>query len=117
MSLINWYPGHIAKAQNTLKEQLKLIDFVLELVDARLPLGSRFDVTNKLLGQKPRVLIFTKSDMALADRTQAWLQHYRGQGMLVAPLNAQTGQGLPGLQKLLAAEAEKLRDKMVARGR
>ncbi|MFP5502955.1 MAG: ribosome biogenesis GTPase YlqF, partial [Candidatus Sericytochromatia bacterium] len=61
MSLINWYPGHIAKAQNVLKEQLKLIDFVLELVDARVPASSRFDVTRQLLGEKPRILVFTKT--------------------------------------------------------
>lgn len=117
MALINWYPGHIAKAQNTLKEQLKLIDFVLELVDARLPAGGRFDQTNQLLGAKPRVLVFTKSDLALADRTQAWVQYYRHQGLNVVTLNAQTGQGMPGLQKALETEAAKIRQKMVARGR
>lgn len=117
MSLINWYPGHIAKAQNTLKEQLKLIDFVLELVDARLPEGSRFDVTNRLLGNKPRVLVFTKGDMAMAGRVQAWLRHYRTQGLTAVSVNAQTGQGLNGLQKALAAEGEKVRARMTARGR
>lgn len=117
MSLINWYPGHIAKAQNTLKEQLKLIDFVLELVDARLPLSSRFDVTNQLLGQKPRVLVMTKSDLADPERTQAWLHHYRSQGLTVVPVNAQTGQGLPGLQKALENAGEHVRQKMIARGR
>lgn len=116
-SLINWYPGHIAKAQNTLKEQLKLIDFVLELVDARLPEGSRFDVTHKLLGQKPRVMVFTKADMAQADRFQAWLRHYRSQGLAAVALNAQTGQGLQGLNKALAAEGEKVRVRMASRGR
>ncbi|HEY9720483.1 MAG TPA: ribosome biogenesis GTPase YlqF [Oscillatoriaceae cyanobacterium] len=117
MALINWYPGHIAKAQNTLKEQLKLIDFVLELVDARLPGGGRFDQTNRLLGEKPRVLVFTKSDLALADRTQAWVQFYRSQGLHVVTLNAQTGQGMPGLHKALEAEAARIRQKMIARGR
>lgn len=117
MSLINWYPGHIAKAQRTLLEQLKLIDFVLELVDARLPSGSRFDATEKLLGAKPRLLVFTKTDMAMQERTQAWLRHYRAQGLTAVALNAQTGQGLNQLQKVLDAEAEKLNAKMKARGR
>jgi ribosome biogenesis GTPase A len=115
--LINWYPGHIAKAQNTLKEQLKLIDFVLELVDARLPAGSRFDVTNQLLGQKPRVLVFTKGDLAMQERTQAWVQHYKNLGLPTVAINAQTGQGLQSLQKILQGEAEKIRAKMAARGR
>ena len=117
MSLINWYPGHIAKAQNSLKEKLKLIDFVLELVDARVPSGSRFDVTRQLLGEKPRVLVFTKADLANAAHTRAWLKHYQAEGQATVILNAQTGQGLNLLQKLLLTEAEKVSAKMVARGR
>jgi ribosome biogenesis GTPase A len=116
-SLINWYPGHIAKAQNTLKEQLKLIDFVLELVDSRLPSSGRFDVTNTLLRDKPRILVFTKSDMADKTRVQAWMQYYRNQGHTVVAINAQTGQGMPGLQKAMQVEHDKVKAKMVARGR
>ncbi|MFN3431755.1 MAG: ribosome biogenesis GTPase YlqF [Candidatus Sericytochromatia bacterium] len=116
-SLINWYPGHIAKAQNTLKEQLKLIDFVLELVDARLPSSGRFDVTNTLLRDKPRILVVTKSDMADKERVQAWIQYYRNQGHTVVAINAQTGQGMPGLQKAMQLEHDKVKAKMVARGR
>jgi ribosome biogenesis GTPase A len=116
-ALINWYPGHIAKAQNTLKEQLKLIDFVLELVDARLPSSGRFDVTNSLLRDKPRILVFTKSDMADKSRVQAWMQYYRNQGHTVVAINAQTGQGMPGLQKAMQVEHDKVKAKMVARGR
>ena len=117
MPLINWYPGHIAKAQNTLKEKLKLIDFVLELVDARVPSGSRFDVTRQLLGEKPRVLVFSKADLASPGRTRAWVKHYQAEGHAAVILNAQTGQGLNVLNKLLLAEAEKVTAKMVARGR
>jgi ribosome biogenesis GTPase A len=117
MPLINWYPGHIAKAQRTLKEKLQLIDFALELIDARLPFGSRFGNTASLLGAKPRILVLTKSDMARNDRTAAWLKYYKEQGFQVVTLNAQTGQGLPALQKVLQAEANKLADKMKARGR
>lgn len=117
MSLINWYPGHIAKAQNVLKEQLKLIDFVLELVDARVPASSRFDVTRQLLGEKPRILVFTKMDLAVPERTQAWLHHYRQQGFAAITINAQTGQGMAGLQKAMQQEGEKVRQKMIARGR
>lgn len=116
-ALINWYPGHIAKAQNTLKEQLKLIDFVLELVDARLPSSGRFDVTNTLLRDKPRILVFTKSDMADKSRVQAWMQYYRNQGHTVVAINAQTGQGMPGLQKAMQVEHDKVKQKMISRGR
>jgi ribosome biogenesis GTPase A len=117
MSLINWYPGHIAKAQNSLKEKLKLIDFVIELVDARLPEGSRFDVTNVLLGEKPRLLVFTKADMAIHVRTRAWLAEYQGRGQPTVLINAQTGEGLTKLTKIMQVEADKVTAKMIARGR
>lgn len=117
MSLINWYPGHIAKAQNSLKEKLKLIDFVLELVDARLPSGSRFDVTRQLLGDKPRVLVLTKADMAIHARTRAWLAEYQAKGQAAVLINAQTGEGLPKLTKLMQVEVDKVTAKMTARGR
>ena len=117
MSLINWYPGHIAKAQNVLKEQLKLIDFVLELVDARVPASSRFDVTRQLLGEKPRILVFTKTDLAMPERTQAWARHYRQEGLAVVTLNAQTGQGMSTLQQAMQVESDKVSSKMIARGR
>ncbi|MEB3197007.1 MAG: ribosome biogenesis GTPase YlqF [Candidatus Sericytochromatia bacterium] len=117
MSLINWYPGHIAKAQSTLRERLKLIDFVLELVDARLPASSRFDVTHQLLGEKPRLLVLTKVDLADPSRTQAWLQHYKREGLSVVVLNAQTGQGLAPLHAQMGAEAAKIDARMRQRGR
>lgn len=117
MSLINWYPGHIAKAQNSLRDKLKLIDFVLELVDARLPAGSRFDVTRAMLGDKPRLLVFTKADLANSATTRAWLEEYQAMGQPAVLINAQTGEGLPKLTKLMQIESDKVTAKMVARGR
>lgn len=117
MGLINWYPGHIAKAQNTLREKLKLTDFVLELVDARLPQSSRFDVTQGLLGPKTRIVVFTKADLAEPGKTQRWLQHYRDRGVATVTLNAQTGQGLGPLRQLMLAEAQLVDQRMRARGR
>lgn len=117
MGLINWYPGHIAKAQSTLREKLKLTDFVLELVDARLPFSSRFDVTQTLLGSKTRIVVFTKSDLAEVGKTQRWLQHYRSLGVPAVIVNAQTGQGLGPLRQLMLAEAQRIDQRMRARGR
>ena len=90
---------------------------MLELVDARLPSSGRFDVTNSLLRDKPRILVVTKSDMADKHRVQAWMQYYRTQGHTVVAINAQTGQGMPGLQKAMQVEHDKVKAKMVARGR
>ena len=60
---IHWYPGHIAKAERKLKEQLSLVDCVIEVIDARLPLSSRYDNITGLLNQKPRFLLINKSDL------------------------------------------------------
>lgn len=117
MSLINWYPGHIAKAQRELREKVKLTDFVLELVDARVPASSRFDVTRQLLGERPRIVVLTKADLADPGKTQAWQRALRAEGLPCVVLNAQTGQGLTGLQKLMADEAARVTARMKARGR
>ena len=65
---IHWYPGHIAKAERKLKEQLSLVDAVIEIIDARLPLSSSYENITRLLGQKPRLILLNKSD--LVDRTE-----------------------------------------------
>ena len=61
---IHWYPGHIAKAERKLKEQLSLVDAVIEVIDARLPLSSSYDNITRLLGEKPRLILLNKSDLA-----------------------------------------------------
>ena len=60
---IHWYPGHIAKAEKKLKEQLTLVDAVIEVIDARLPLSSSYDNITRLLGEKPRLILLNKSDL------------------------------------------------------
>ena len=114
-TLIHWYPGHIAKARRELSEKLKLVDVVLELVDARLPQTSR--VSGSILGNKPRVVVFTKGDLAVPERTKAWIDHLRQSGERVVTLNAQTGQGLSQLKSELEAVADRVSEKMASRGR
>lgn len=77
MSHIQWYPGHIAKAERNLKEKLSLIDVVIEVLDARLPLSSKYLDVEKLIKDKPRVLIFNKSDLADSSKIQFWLDFYK----------------------------------------
>ena len=60
---IHWYPGHIAKAERKLKEQLSLVDAVIEVIDARLPFSSSYDNITRLLGEKPRLILLNKSDL------------------------------------------------------
>lgn len=77
MPHIHWYPGHIAKAERKLKEQLNLVDVVIEVVDARIPYSSKYIEIKKLLGEKPRLLIMNKTDLADAKKTQEWVDFWK----------------------------------------
>ena len=70
MQFIHWYPGHIAKAERRLKEQLNLVDVVVEVADARIPLSSMYPDIKKLIGEKPRLIVFNKSDVADLEKTK-----------------------------------------------
>ena len=74
---IHWYPGHIAKAERKLKEQLSLVDAVIEVVDARLPLSSGYKDITRLLGQKPRLILLNKSDLVDKNELKFWIEKLR----------------------------------------
>ncbi len=76
---IHWYPGHIAKAERQLKEQLKLIDVVIEVLDARIPISSTYSDIKKLLGDKPRFLLLNKSDLVDPNEIKEWVAYLREQ--------------------------------------
>jgi ribosome biogenesis GTPase A len=75
MPTIHWYPGHIAKAERKLKEQINLIDIILEVIDSRIPLSSKYEGIEKLTGDKPRLLIMSKADLADPELNIKW-QNY-----------------------------------------
>lgn len=85
--IIQWFPGHMAKAFRLMRENLKLVDVVFELVDARIPESSRNPEVDKLIGSKPRLLIMTKADLADPEQTRAWKQHFEAQGHTVLVLD------------------------------
>lgn len=84
---INWYPGHMAKAKRQLVDQLKRVDVVIELCDARLPRASRNPDLDKMLERKQRVLVFGKSDLADPVQTDKWVRYYREKGILCIAVN------------------------------
>ncbi|WP_061993747.1 ribosome biogenesis GTPase YlqF, partial [Fructobacillus ficulneus] len=90
--LIQWYPGHMAKAFRLMRENLNLVDIVFELVDARLPASSRNPEVDKLIGDKPRMLILTKADLADPKETRAWKEHFEAQGLKVVVLDTRSPQ-------------------------
>ena len=74
--VVQWFPGHMAKTRKLITESLKLVDVVVELVDARLPLSSRNPEIDRIVGNKPRVLILNKSDIADSSANEKWLNYF-----------------------------------------
>ena len=79
MAHIHWYPGHIAKAEKKLKEQINLVDVVIEVLDARIPDSSVYPDIKKLLGDKPRLIVLNKSDLADETKLNYWAEYYKKQ--------------------------------------
>ena len=113
---VNWFPGHMTKALRMIKANLKLVDVVIELLDARIPVSSANPIMNELLEGKPRVIALNKSDLADPEWTKKWIEHFRTQGLQVVALDAMTGSGT----KALVSQVEKLggdkAGKLVAKG-
>lgn len=106
---INWYPGHMAKARRQLQEQLKRVDVVIELCDARLPRASRNPELDKMIGGRQRVLVFGKSDLADPSQTEKWVRFYREQGFLctAVDMNRQARQVLQLIDKATAPAVDR----------
>lgn len=77
MSHIHWYPGHIAKAEKKLKEQINLVDVVIEILDARIPETSTYPSIEKLVGSKPRLILLNKHDLADNEKTKQWQKYLK----------------------------------------
>lgn len=104
---IQWFPGHMAKARRLLGDQLRRVDVVLELCDARLPRSSRNPDLHKLIAHKQCVLVLGKADLADAASTKAWLSAFRAEGLLSVPFTAGKGKAKEVLDAIArAAEAQ-----------
>ncbi len=92
---IQWFPGHMAKTRRKITEDLKLVDAVAEILDARIPQSSSNPVLRDIVRSKPRVVLLNKSDMADPAQTSQWVEHYRAQGLRAIPIESKTGKGIP----------------------
>lgn len=88
---IQWFPGHMAKAKRVVQENLRLVDVVVEVVDARCPSASSNGDLVQLLGDKPRIVLLNKADLAQPTGTEAWMRYLRAQGMEASSLDAVRG--------------------------
>ena len=98
---IQWYPGHMTKAKRAMKEDVKLIDLVIELVDARAPLASRNPDIDSLAAGKGRVILLNKADLASEKANAAWISYFEGQGFQVMKIDARAKATLKQLNALI----------------
>lgn len=101
---INWYPGHMKVAFDNFKKNLKLIDIVVELIDARIPFSSKNPKIDEILENKPSVLLFNKIDLADEYTTKKWKEYYESIGKKVLLVNANQNKGLNNLRQILEDE-------------
>ena len=103
---VQWFPGHMAKTRRLIKESLPLVDAVTELLDARIPESSRNPELAELIGNKPRIVLLNKCDLADEQATRQWVQHFESLGAGVLPVDCRTGKGLnayhPLVRRILA---------------
>lgn len=96
-----WYPGHMTKARRAMQEDLKLIDLIIELVDARIPYSSKNPDIDQLANGKSRILLMNKYDLADPAVTENWIRHYEGKGYYVAKVNSKSGKGVKAVQGII----------------
>ncbi|NLU52210.1 MAG: ribosome biogenesis GTPase YlqF [Clostridiaceae bacterium] len=115
--IIQWFPGHMAKTRRLISENLKLVDVVIELLDARIPLSSRNPEIDSLVGHKPRVIALNKSDLSDPTLNREWASYFAKQGIGVIYTNAISGTGLNELKGKLKELTRSKLESAQARGR
>lgn len=108
-TVVNWFPGHMAKAKREVQENLKLVDIVFELIDARIPVSSRNPMINDILKNKPRLILMTKSDMADPIQNQKWEEHFKQTKQNVLRIDSISGYNI---KKIVNTSKEILSDKL-----
>jgi len=106
--MIQWFPGHMAKAKKEMEEKLRLVDIVYELLDARIPYSSKNPLINELLKNKPRLILLTKSDMADDFYTNKWKNHFTSQGFPSLSIDSVSGLNI---KKIIGVSQTILKDK------
>jgi len=112
---IQWFPGHMKKTQRQMEEDLRLVDAVCELLDARIPISSRNPDLAVLCGQKPRLVILNRIDLADPAATKLWAEHFRSQGAAVIQTDCKSRKGIsdfvPAVRTLLADKLQRYAEK------
>ena len=113
---IQWYPGHMTKARRQMQEDMKLIDLIIELVDARIPGASRNPDIDELGRQKSRLILLNKADLADEKQNQRWLEYWKGQGYYALLVNSRDKATLRQIQPLVAEACREKLERDARRG-
>ncbi|BAZ50218.1 ribosome biogenesis GTP-binding protein YlqF [Nostoc sp. NIES-4103] len=116
LNLIQWYPGHIAKAEKNLKEQLSRVDVVLEVRDARIPLATHHPQMSEWVGSKTRILVLNRVDMITPQVRSLWVDYFKAHKEVPYFTNAQQGQGVVAISKAAQAAGVELNQRRRDRG-
>lgn len=108
---IQWFPGHMTKAQRMIEENIALVDAVCEILDARIPYSSRNPDIDRLAGDKPRLIIINRTDLADPNLTARWRRYFEAQGLAILETDAKSGKGVSGFAP---AVRRMLKDKLAA---
>ena len=115
MQNIQWFPGHMTKTKRQIQASLKLVDAVAEILDARIPLSSKNPDLQKLIQNKPKVVLLNKCDMANQTATSRWIDYYASQGITAIAVDCKSGKGLnkfaPAVNNVLSERRERLKEK------
>jgi ribosome biogenesis GTPase A len=113
---VQWFPGHMAKTKQLIQGNLKSVDVVIELLDARVPVSSANPLIRELVGEKPRLVALNKADLADEAQTKKWIARFRAQGLSAVPIDSLAGTGLKALVQKAETLAKPKTHKLVAKG-
>lgn len=113
---VNWFPGHMTKALRGMEGDLKLVDAVIELTDARIPRSSRNPALDETLGRKPRLLLLNRADLADQGATERWLRHYAARGIAAIAVDSRSGKGVDKLSAAMRSLLKEKLESLAARG-
>lgn len=114
---INWYPGHMKKTRELIQQNLKMIDVVVEVLDARIPISSKNPSLDDLINTKPKIVALNKYDLADEVILNKWIAYYRAQGISAIPINSMTGDGINRLLHEIKLLTKEKREKYISQGR
>ena len=116
-SIINWYPGHMAKTRREIIENLKIIDIVIELLDARIPVSSQNPDIAEIIKNKKKIIVLNKCDLADEEENKKWVSYFENKGIPAVLVDANTGKGIDNVIKKIEKAMEEKKEQEMQKGR